>query len=146
VDTPPLLAVTDPCAVAPRVDGIFLTLRLSRQGRPHAERAREILAALGVKVLGVVVNGVTRQGGGGVYSSENYDYSESYDEPSDKDEGDDYYVDDTRSEHLAADSQAPPATTKAIGEGVKAAGEGASSGRRPGPRRGLLSWLLGWWA
>ena len=75
VDTPPLLAVTDPCVVAPRVDGIFLVIRLSRQGRPNAERARAILSALAVNVLGVVVNGVTRQAGGGIYTAEQYEYA-----------------------------------------------------------------------
>ena len=65
VDTPPLLAVTDPCVVAPRVDGVLLTMRLSKKGRPNAERAREVLGALGVNVVGVVVNGVNRRGGTG---------------------------------------------------------------------------------
>ena len=56
VDTPPLLAVTDPCAVSPRVDGVLLTVRITKDGRPKAERAKAILAAHEVKVLGVVVN------------------------------------------------------------------------------------------
>jgi capsular exopolysaccharide synthesis family protein len=75
VDTPPLLAVTDPCVVAPRVDCVLLILRLSKQSGPHAERAREILASLGIKVLGVVVNGVTRRNGSGTYGGEHYDYN-----------------------------------------------------------------------
>jgi capsular exopolysaccharide synthesis family protein len=58
LDTPPLLAVTDPSAVAARVDGVILTLRLGKQSRPRAQRAREILATLGAHVLGVVVNAV----------------------------------------------------------------------------------------
>src|SRR5262249_17361129 len=79
VDTPPLLAVTDPCVVAGRVDGLVLVLRLSRQGRPNAERAREILLSIGVKILGVVVNGISKQVGASLYSSDHYDYTESYD-------------------------------------------------------------------
>src|SRR5205823_2452201 len=47
IDTPPLLAVTDPSVVAPRVDGVLLTIRLSRQSGPQAVRARDILATLG---------------------------------------------------------------------------------------------------
>jgi capsular exopolysaccharide synthesis family protein len=90
VDTPPLLAVTDPCVVAGHVDGLMLILRLSRQGRPQAERARQILLSLGVKILGVVVNGVTRQQGAGIYTSEHYDYTESYEQASD-DGNDGYY-------------------------------------------------------
>lgn len=56
VDTPPLLVVTYPSIIAPLVDRVILTIRLKKNGRPHAERAREILATLGANVLGVVVN------------------------------------------------------------------------------------------
>jgi polysaccharide biosynthesis transport protein len=58
LDTPPLLAVTDPCVVAPRTDGVLLVIRIIKNGRPMAERAKEILAALGVAVFGVIVNAV----------------------------------------------------------------------------------------
>jgi polysaccharide biosynthesis transport protein len=95
VDTAPLLAVTDPCVVAGLVDGLVLIIRLSRHGRPNAERARAIMESLDVNVLGVVVNGVTRQGGAGIYSSEHYDYTDSYEEneaPDEKEEG--YYYQD----------------------------------------------------
>src|SRR5262249_37049187 len=54
VDTPPLLAVTDASVVAPRVDGVLLTIRVSKNGRPRAERAKEILNTLGANVFGVV--------------------------------------------------------------------------------------------
>lgn len=77
VDTPPLLAVTDPCIVAGKVDGLFLAIRLTRKGRPDAERAREILQALNVRTFGIVVNGVTRTNGG-LYSAAAYDYSDKY--------------------------------------------------------------------
>jgi len=77
VDTPPLLAVTDPCIVAGKVDGLFLAIRLTRKGRPDAERAREILQSLNVRTFGIVVNGVTRTNGG-LYSSAAYDYSDKY--------------------------------------------------------------------
>jgi polysaccharide biosynthesis transport protein len=62
VDTPPLLAVSDPAAIAPRVDGVLLTLRIRRHVRPHALRARDLLASLGANVLGVVVNCVGGRG------------------------------------------------------------------------------------
>jgi capsular exopolysaccharide synthesis family protein len=74
VDTPPLLAVTDPCVVAPRVDGVILTLRLSKKSGPQAERAREILSSLGVNVVGVVVNGVTTRSGAARYGGGQYEY------------------------------------------------------------------------
>jgi capsular exopolysaccharide synthesis family protein len=107
VDTPPLLAVTDPCVVAGRVDGLVLVLRLSRQGRPHAERAREILRSIGVKILGVVVNGITRQIGASIYSSDHYDYTESYDRDDTAGKYDsEYYQDDEQSQNSAAASSA----------------------------------------
>src|SRR5262249_25540817 len=62
VDTPPLLAVSDPAVVAPRVDAVLLTIRVAKNGRPHAERAKEILAALKADPLGVIVNGAGRTG------------------------------------------------------------------------------------
>ena len=74
VDTPPLLAVSDPAVVAPRVDGVILTFRMTKKVRPAAERAREQLAALGANVLGVVVNGWA-SGGRGYYD---YNYGSSY--------------------------------------------------------------------
>jgi capsular exopolysaccharide synthesis family protein len=156
IDTPPLLAVTDPCVVAPRVDGLFLTLRLSRQGRPNAERAKEILVPLGVNILGVVINGVTRRGGsGGLYAAEQYDYSESYGDDEEGDPGAYYTADEPAEPAGAAPSEedtAPPLPAPKAddeGQGVKPAdppGRGRSSGRRGGSRGGLFSWLLSWWA
>jgi capsular exopolysaccharide synthesis family protein len=58
IDTPPLLAVPDARMMAHSVDGILLTLRNSKHGRPLAQSARDILSAAGAKILGVVVNGV----------------------------------------------------------------------------------------
>ncbi len=85
LDTPPLLVVTDPCVVAPRVDGVLLCIRVARNGRPVAERAWEILTSLGANVLGVVVNGINlfSQGGYGYgytygYNYGQYDYANSY--------------------------------------------------------------------
>jgi capsular exopolysaccharide synthesis family protein len=75
IDTPPLLAVTDPAVVAPRVDGVLLAVRLSKKCRPSAERAKELLASLGAKIVGVVVNGMNGFGVGG----HGYDYSYGYD-------------------------------------------------------------------
>jgi capsular exopolysaccharide synthesis family protein len=76
VDTPPVLVVTDPCVVAPRVDGVVLALRLARNVRPSAERARDVFASLGANVLGVVVNGVGD--GRQVYGYSTYQYGYKY--------------------------------------------------------------------
>src|SRR5262249_15848555 len=79
VESPPLLAVTDPAAVAPRVDGVILVIRITKKGRPDAERCKEILSALDANVIGVVVNGQdVKSGYGGYgYASQNYS-SEGY--------------------------------------------------------------------
>jgi capsular exopolysaccharide synthesis family protein len=64
LDTPPVLAVSDPSAVAPRADGVILVFRMTSKVRPAAERAREQLQQIGANVLGVVVNGSGRGDGG----------------------------------------------------------------------------------
>lgn len=95
IDTPPLLAVSDPSVVAPRVDGVILAIRISKNGRPNAERAREILNTLGANVLGVVVNGAgprgSGAGAGGGYNYAHYDYGYNYD----YDTYSSYYSEDT---------------------------------------------------
>ncbi|HQR07388.1 MAG TPA: polysaccharide biosynthesis tyrosine autokinase [Gemmatales bacterium] len=87
IDTPPLLVVTDPCVVAPRVDGVLMTMRVTKNGRPIAERARDILVSLGAKPLGIIVNGVSMQGPTGYgfgygygygYGYGQYDYAQAY--------------------------------------------------------------------
>ncbi len=59
IDTPPLLAVSDPCSVAPRADAVLLTVRLRRNARPLAKQAIQMLEVVGVRPSGIVVNGVT---------------------------------------------------------------------------------------
>jgi capsular exopolysaccharide synthesis family protein len=142
VDTPPLLAVTDPAVVAPRVDGVVITMRMSNKSRPKAERAREILSTLGVKVLGVVVNGVTRGKGGGRYGTDQYEYSygpDDYAGPEEEKAGGGYYEEGGS----AGDS------AKADGEAPKQSEAQAAKPRRS--RQGFwrlpfLSWILAWWA
>lgn len=58
VDSPPLLAVTDPSNVAPRVDGVILVVRVRKNVKPLAAQAARMLETLEANVLGVVVNGV----------------------------------------------------------------------------------------
>jgi capsular exopolysaccharide synthesis family protein len=79
IDTPPLLVVTDPCVVAPRVDGVILAIRVTKNGRPFAERSKEILNSLGANVLGVVVNGLGSPSGGKYgYGYDQYQYGYGY--------------------------------------------------------------------
>jgi Mrp family chromosome partitioning ATPase len=78
VDTPPLLAVTDPCAVAPRVDGVILTLRVGPRTRSSAIRATEMLDAIGANVFGIVVNGVGALSAEGAYTYDSNSYGSRY--------------------------------------------------------------------
>ncbi len=104
IDTPPLLVVTDPCVVAPRVDGVLLTIRVAKNGRPVAERAKDVLNSLGANVLGVVVNGINLFTGSygygygynygyqyGNYDYGNYQYKYDYYDRYYAPYGDDYY-------------------------------------------------------
>lgn len=104
VDTPPLLAVSDPRAVAASVDAVVMTMRIDKEARPTATRATEILRECGANIVGIVVNGIGngKQGyynyGGGRYSQNayRYGYGTSYGY------GDDYVEE---SEHKTAANQ-----------------------------------------
>ena len=118
VDTPPLLAVTDPAVVVSRSDGVFLALRLGKNGRPAAERAREILYTLQANVLGVVVNGTGNADGS--YGYEHYSYKYGYGVPYEPTPG-------------ATNGQAVvPATTR------------ATSGGRNGRSKKAAGWFRRW--
>lgn len=73
VDTPPVLVVTDPCSVAPRVDGVLLCIRLSRHTRDFGRRALEQLRDVGANMTGIVINGVEESD---AYGYGNYNYSD----------------------------------------------------------------------
>lgn len=60
IDSPPVLAVTDPLAIAVQTDGVILALRLSRGIQFASKRAKESLDRVGANILGVVVNGFGR--------------------------------------------------------------------------------------
>jgi polysaccharide biosynthesis transport protein len=71
VDTPPLLAVSDPCIVAPNTDGLVLVLRMGKNKRNSARRATELIDTNNIRVLGVVCNATTAD-------AEGYSYKETY--------------------------------------------------------------------
>ncbi len=56
VDCPPVLAVTDPCIVAPLVDGVLMVIQTAQDSRPQAVSAKEMLDEVGANVFGTVVN------------------------------------------------------------------------------------------
>jgi capsular exopolysaccharide synthesis family protein len=87
LDTPPVVAVADPAAVASRADGVILVFRMSPDARPAAERAKEELAAVSAHVLGVVVNASTGRDMGYGYGTGyryDYQYADSYSEQKQK--------------------------------------------------------------
>jgi capsular exopolysaccharide synthesis family protein len=75
VDTPPVLAVSDPCILAPLMDGVIL---LVASGSPHPSlrRAKDQLGAVGAKVVGAVINRFDARAAG--YSKRYYDSYNSY--------------------------------------------------------------------
>jgi succinoglycan biosynthesis transport protein ExoP len=78
VDTPPVLAVTDPASVAPRVDGVVIAMRLSRHTRDLGRRTLEQLRDVGATVTGIVINGVEESDGYGYGSYRYSDYQYYY--------------------------------------------------------------------
>ena len=61
IDTPPLLAVTDPAIVGAHADLMYLVMRIRKGARTNALEARKIIAAMGGSIAGVVINGLRRQ-------------------------------------------------------------------------------------
>jgi Mrp family chromosome partitioning ATPase len=61
------------------VDGVLLAIRVCKNGRPAAERAKEMLTTIGTRVLGVIVNGVGRDGDRKGYGYRYYSYYYDYD-------------------------------------------------------------------
>jgi capsular exopolysaccharide synthesis family protein len=111
IDTPPVLAVSDPLVVAPRVDGVLLVFRMTKKARPTAERAREQLAAVGSNVLGVVVNGTgqRRDDYYGYGYGYNYGYGYQYQYQYEYEYADDYSDDEPSSHELEIGTELPPA-------------------------------------
>ncbi len=58
IDTPPILAVTDPLMVAPMTDGVILVTKGGKNPPEVLQKARKGLEMVHAKILGVVVNQV----------------------------------------------------------------------------------------
>jgi len=56
VDSPPLLPVTDPLLLAPKMDGVVLVVMAGRTPKQVVRRSRELLADADANLLGAVVN------------------------------------------------------------------------------------------
>lgn len=74
VDTPPILAVSDPLNVATKVDGVVMVVPIRKNHAGAAGQAAEMLRGVRSNPVGVVVNDVTGRLSGG--RSANYGYGD----------------------------------------------------------------------
>ena len=79
VDAPPVLPVPDALTIGRWVDGAVLAVRFDTSRYPLVERANRRLAAVGVPVIGAVINGV--RGADGSYYGSYYPSYGSIDDP-----------------------------------------------------------------
>lgn len=84
IDTPPLLAVTDPAIVCRYAELVFMVMRISNGVRSNSARAKEVLDSMGVDLAGVIINGLRRRDQktydytGGKYGYGSYSYGGTY--------------------------------------------------------------------
>jgi non-specific protein-tyrosine kinase len=62
-DAPPLLAVSDAALLAASLDGAVLVVSAGRTRRDHAQRAKELLEKIHVRLVGAVLTGAASEGG-----------------------------------------------------------------------------------
>lgn len=58
-DAPPVVSVTDAAVLGTKVDGVLLVVAAGRTRREHAERAKELLKRVNVRIIGAVLNEAT---------------------------------------------------------------------------------------
>lgn len=84
IDTPPLLAVTDPAIVCRHADLVYLVIRIANGVRSNSIRASEIMESMGSELSGVIINGLRRRDQksydykGGKYGYGGYAYTNAY--------------------------------------------------------------------
>jgi capsular exopolysaccharide synthesis family protein len=66
LNAPPVVAVTDAAVLGTKVDGVLLVVRAGQTRREHAQRAKELLERVHVRIVGAVLNnaplGITLRG------------------------------------------------------------------------------------
>jgi non-specific protein-tyrosine kinase len=68
-DAPPVIAVTDATLLAAKLDGVLLVVKAGHTRRDHAEKARELLERVNVRLVGAVLtNAVVDAKMGGYYT------------------------------------------------------------------------------
>jgi len=107
LDAPPLLAVADPAIVGAVVDGVVLVARPATVRRRDIEHAMELLRSLGTSLLGMLVNGVSREDRGYGYGY-GYGYG-SYDRSTEHRSGDVIWP-------IGAEDRPPETVTRANGQ------------------------------
>ena len=78
LDSPPMLAVSDPANIAPRVDGVVFVIRLRKNIKPAVAQATRMLETLEANVLGIVVNGVGSRAAGNYGKSSSVEGESNY--------------------------------------------------------------------
>ena len=79
-DTPPVLTVTDPMALAPRTDGVLLVAEGKRTRRAMLKQSRSAFDTVGANVLGIAVNKLDSRADG-YYAYYTYYYDQQAIEP-----------------------------------------------------------------
>ncbi|MBN1560797.1 polysaccharide biosynthesis tyrosine autokinase [candidate division KSB1 bacterium] len=77
-DTPPLIAVSDPKILAPKVGNVLLVVRAGKANYHLVKDAFSRLNKVETKVIGAVLNGVGTKKGYGYYYRYNYYYNSEY--------------------------------------------------------------------
>jgi non-specific protein-tyrosine kinase len=54
-DAPPVIAVTDAALLASKLDGVLLVVSAGQTKREHAQRAKELLQKINVRIVGAVL-------------------------------------------------------------------------------------------
>ena len=72
IDSPPMLAVTDPSIIGGHVDQVYMVMRIRNGVRTNAMRAKEIIDSMGIQLGGVIINGLRRR------DQKTYEYTGKY--------------------------------------------------------------------
>jgi len=75
IDSPPVMAATDPVILSVLADGVLLVVRSGKTSKDAFLRARELLAGVKCRLLGVVLNAVDSSSPDYYYSYRYYPYS-----------------------------------------------------------------------
>ena len=78
VDSPPIASFTDGVLIASMVDGVILVVHSGRSSRQVVRRSRQLLADVGAKIFGVVLNNVNLRAQDNYYYYQSYYHRDSY--------------------------------------------------------------------